>query len=98
MNEYKRKTTEILKENGHSLNNQNDFLIEFTECTDFQDIIYYFYVVDYYKNNNRKTKTILSEHVFLYLVPWFVSGYDKYENQAYNCIRKNKLNKIISKV
>jgi len=92
--EYRQKVIDLLKENGYKhINNQHDMLVQFTECTLLEDIIYYLYCRDCI--NSKRILRV--QHEFLYLIPKYTSHIDKYIEPAKLELRNYKLNKIIKK-
>lgn len=92
INEYKQKVIDLLKEyNYKHINNQHDMLVQFTECSFFDDIVYYLYCREMVKAN----RILRTEHEFLYLINSFTSQYPRYIKPAKLELRKHKISKIL---
>jgi len=90
--EYKQKVIDLLKEHRYKhINNQHDMLVQFTECTLLEDIIYYLYCKDCI-NYKRILRTQVE--VLHFLTPSFVFNYDKYKEMAKIELRNYKIKKI----
>jgi len=95
VNEYRQKVIDLLKEENYKhINNQHDMMVQFTECSFFDDIIYYLYC----KRMVEANRVIYTQHEFLHLIPSLSSHYPRYVEPAKLELRNYKLNKIISNV
>jgi len=91
VNEYRQKVIDLLKENNYKhINCQHDFLVQFTECSFFDDIVYYLYC----KRMVEANRIVHTEHEFLYLLPVFSSQYNRYVDPAKLELRNYKILKI----